>query len=65
MTQTVTNRAASTYENVLTVSQPLTSVTGSAFTCTVTNTLGSNTSNIVQVVAGMFAVDECVCIQVD
>ena len=57
MTQTVTDRAVSTYENVLTVS-PLNSVIGSSFTCTVTNTLGSDTSNVVEIVAGMFAIDE-------
>ena len=43
MVQRVTNRAASTYDNVLIVSGP---VLGSTFTCTVTNMLGSETSSI-------------------
>ena len=41
LTQTVTDRAASTYENVLTINQPLASILGSTFTCTIINTLGS------------------------
>ena len=53
MTQTVTNRAAATYDNVLTVNQPLASVLGSSFTCTVTNELGLDTSSCVQV-TGVF-----------
>lgn len=56
MVQTVTNRAASTYENVLIVNQPLTEIIGSSFTCMVTNTLGSETSSSIQVTGpGMFA----------
>ena len=42
MVQIVTNRAASTYDNVLIVSGP---ALGSTFTCTVTNVFGSATSN--------------------
>ena len=49
LTQTVTDRAASTYENVLTINQPLASILGSTFTCTVTNIFGSVTSNSVQI----------------
>ena len=58
MTQTVTNRAAATYENVLTVNQPLASVLGDSFTCTVTNELGADTSDSVQV-TGMFVINHC------
>ena len=39
MVQTVTHRASSTYENVLTVSPP---ALGSTFTCAVSNILGSS-----------------------
>ena len=46
MVQTVTNRASATYENVLIVSPP---TLGSTFTCTVTNTLGSDTSNSINI----------------
>ena len=55
LTQTVTDRAASTYENVLTINQPLNNIHGSNFTCTVSNTLGSNTSNSLQV-TGLFMI---------
>ena len=58
MTQTVTNRAAATYVNVLTVNQPLASVLGDSFTCTVTNELESDTSDSVQV-TGMFVTNHC------
>ena len=43
MVQTVTNRASSTYENVLTINQPLGNIAGETFTCSVTNVLGSDT----------------------
>ena len=45
MTQRVTDRAVSTYENLLIINQPLESIVGSTFTCTVTNVLGSDTGN--------------------
>ena len=45
MTQRVTDRAAATYESLLTINQPLASIIGSTFTCTVTNPLGSDTGN--------------------
>ena len=48
MVQRVTNRALATYENVLIINQP---VSESTFTCTVTNTLGSDTSDSIE---GMF-----------
>ena len=42
VTQTVTNRAQSTYENVLTINQPLADIAGSTFTCSVENTIGTS-----------------------
>ena len=40
LTQTVTNRAQSTYQNVLTINQPLANIVGSTFRCSVGNILG-------------------------
>ena len=45
MVQRVTNRATSTYENLLIITEQ---VSGSTFTCTVTNTLGSDTSDSIE-----------------
>ncbi len=42
LVQTVTNRAESTYQNVLTVNQPLASIVGSSFTCSVENAIGTS-----------------------
>ena len=42
MTQTVINRGAATYENVLTISDELANVVDHTYTCTVTNVLGSD-----------------------
>ena len=44
MTQTVTDRRTSTYENVLTISSDATSIVGD-YTCTVSNALGSDSVN--------------------
>ena len=44
LAQTVTNRQASTYENVLTFSDDLNNLVNDVFTCTVANTLGMDTS---------------------
>ena len=41
MDQTVTDRSASTYENVLTISSEVTNIVGN-YTCTVSNALGSD-----------------------
>ena len=49
MAQTVTDRAASTYENVLIINQPLASIVHSNFTCTVDNFLGSDTSDTLHI----------------
>ena len=45
LTQTVTNRAGSTYENVLTINQSLADILGSNFTCSVENTIGTAESS--------------------
>ena len=45
LTQTVTDRAQSTYENVLTIKQPLADIVGSTFTCNVENTIGTAESS--------------------
>ena len=39
----VTDRTESTYENVLTINQPLTDIVGSTFTCSVDNTVSEST----------------------
>ena len=49
LTQTVTDRASSTYSNVLTVSETaLTGVAGT-YTCTVSNDLGSDSYSVIAV----------------
>ena len=51
LTQTVTNRAESTYQNVLTINQPLADIVGSSFTCRVQNTVGTSpTSDSLQII---------------
>ena len=40
LSQTLTNRIQSTYDNVLTITEPLSSLAGSTFTCQVENALG-------------------------
>ena len=40
LSQTLTNRAQSTYDNVLTITEALSSLAGSTFTCQVENALG-------------------------
>ena len=50
LSQTLTNRAQSTYDNVLTITEPLSSLAGSNFTCQVENALGpSQTSQSFQI----------------
>ena len=50
LSQTLTNRAQSTYDNVLTITEPLSSLAGSNFTCQVGNALGpSQTSQSFQI----------------
>ena len=40
LSQTLIDRAQSTYDNVLTITEPLSSLAGSTFTCQVENALG-------------------------
>ena len=40
LSQTLTDRAQSTYDNVLTITEALSSLAGSTFTCQVENALG-------------------------
>ena len=50
LSQTLTNRTQSTYDNVLTITEPLSSLAGSNFTCQVENVLGaSQTSQSFQI----------------
>ena len=42
LSQTLTNRAQSTYDNVLTIAEPLSSLAGSTFSCQVENALGTS-----------------------
>ena len=49
MVQTVANRNNSTYENVLTINQTLASTVGSTFICGVSNVIGSDTSDSLQI----------------
>ena len=42
LSQTLTNRAQSTYDNVLSITEPLSSLEGSTFTCQVENALGTS-----------------------
>ena len=45
LTQTVTDRAESTYLNVLTINQPLSDIEGSTFTCRVENTIDTSSDS--------------------
>ena len=49
MTQTVTDRASSTYSNVLTVSEGAPGGVAGTYTCTVSNELGSDSKVLVAV----------------
>ena len=61
LSQTLTNRTQSTYDNVLTITEALSSLAGSNFTCQVENTLGvSEISQSIMILGethglGMFA----------
>ena len=46
LTQTVTDRAASTYNNVLLVNRTITDILGT-YICTVSNKVGSDSANLV------------------
>ena len=59
LAQTVTNRPQSTYQNVLTINQPLAEIVDSSFTCSVENTVGtSSTSDSLQIM-GEIAIIGC------
>ena len=59
LAQTVTNRTQSTYQNVLTINQPLSSIVDSTFICSVDNTIGaSSTSDSLQII-GKIAINYC------
>ena len=49
LTQTITDRSSSTYSNVLTVSETAPSGVAGTYNCTVTNELGSDSSEVVAV----------------
>ena len=52
LTQTITDRASSTYSNVLTVSEIAPSGVAGTYSCTVTNELGLDSSEVVIVHKG-------------
>ena len=49
LTQTVTDRASSTYSNVLTVSEAAPTGVAGTYTCTVSNDVGSGSDNVIAV----------------
>ena len=58
LTQMVTNRSQSTYQNVLTINQPLADIVGSTFTCSVENTLGTaNDSHPLAITGELFCMN--------
>ena len=60
LSQTLTNRAQSTYDNVLTITEPLSSLAGSTFTCQVENTLGiSEISDSLQILGKTHGLGIC------
>ena len=62
LAQTVSNRAQSTYQNVLTISQPLASIVGSTFTCSVQNTVGMSTLSDSLEIMGEIAIINVHCL---
>ena len=56
LAQTVTNRAQSTYQNVLTINQPSANILGSTFTCSVGNTVGMSPASESLQIMGEFIV---------
>ena len=49
LTQTVTDRASSTYSNILTVSETAPTGVAGTYTCTVSNDLGSDSDSVIAV----------------
>ena len=62
LVQTVTNRAESTYQNVLTINQPLASIVGSSFTCSVQNTVGTSPTSAALEIMGEIAIINVHCL---
>ena len=62
LAQTVTSRTQSTYENVLTISQPLASIVGSTFTCSVQNTVGTSPTSDPLPIIGKIAITIVYCL---
>ena len=62
LTQTVTNRAQSTYENVLTFNQSLSDIVGSSFTCSVQNTVGTSPTSAPLEIMGEIAIINVHCL---
>ena len=54
LTQMATNRGASTFDNVLTINQPLADIVDSSFSCSVTNSIGSSTASDTLPIMGKF-----------
>ena len=52
LAQTLTDRRQSTYENVLNITEPLSSLVGSSFTCQVGNVLGMSATSQAFVIPG-------------
>ena len=49
LTQTVTDRASSTYSNVLTVSEAAPTGVAGTYTCSISNDVGSGSDNVIAV----------------
>ena len=62
LTQTVTNRAQSAYQNVLIISQLLADIEGSSFTCSVENTVGMSTPSAPLEIMGEIAIINVHCL---
>ena len=56
LAQTMTSRAQSTYQNVLTINQSLADIVGSNFTCRVENTIGTSSDSEFLQIMGEFIV---------
>ena len=58
LAQTVTDRGSSTFDNVVTINQPLTDIVGSSFSCSVANSIGpSIPSDNLQIMGGKFMIN--------
>ena len=59
LAQTLNNRGESTYQNVLTITGPLSSLGGSSFTCQVGNVLGMSVTSQAFVIPGKIHIATC------